>query len=195
MKITPDGVRLLANSLQQASEALRDMAVFLSSLAVEPEQTELSTTGTDLGATVVLTYSPEVQAAAKKAIASLDLTVPPEQIQAVAKKLVEEPIEHSPDYLASKRACVEVAPEAPAPKIDRSIKTEAKDVPPEVYSEPKPDPITRQSLRALAEKLVAKGRLPDVKAALAKFGVTTLSALKPENYAAVQADFIKNGAS
>jgi len=50
-------------------------------------------------------------------------------------------------------------------------------------------------LRALAEKLVAKGRLPDVKAALAKHGVTTLSALKPENYAAVQADFIKNGAS
>ena len=173
MKITPDGVRLLANSLQQASEALRDMAVFLSSLAVEPEQTELPTTGTDLGATVVLTYSPEVQAAAKKAIASLDLTVPPEQIQAVAKKLVEEPIEHSPDYLASKRACVEVAPEPPK----------------------EPEPITRQSLRALAEKLVAKGRLPDVKAALAKFGVTTLSALKPENYAAVQADFIKNGAA
>jgi hypothetical protein len=169
MKITPDGVRLLANSLQQASEALRDMAVFLSSLAVEPEQTELPAAGTDLGATVVLTYSPEVQAAAKKAIASLDLTVPPEQIQAVAKKLVEEPIEHSPEYLASKRACVEVAPEAPMPV--------------------KEEPITRQSLRALAEKLVAKGRLPDVKAALAKFGATTLSALKPENYAAVNATF------
>lgn len=41
MKITPEGVRLLANSLQQASEALRDVSVFLASLAVEPEQAEL----------------------------------------------------------------------------------------------------------------------------------------------------------
>ena len=150
MKITPDGVRMLAKSLQQASEALRDMAVFLSSLAVEPEQPELAVSTT-------LTYTPEVAAIAKSLVEKIDPTV-----------------EHSPDYLASQRACVEVAPETPAPV--------------------KEEPITRQSLRALAEKLVAKGRLPDVKAALAKHGVTTLSALKPENYAAVQSDFIKNGA-
>jgi hypothetical protein len=162
MKITPEGVRLLAHSLQQASEALRDMAVFLSSLTVEPEQTELPTTGTyaSIGFVPTHTYPPEVQAIAKTL---------------VEQCLAAEKIEHSPEYLASKRACVEVAPEDPL--TGHSL------------------PITRQSLRALAEKLVAKGRLPDVKATLASFGVTTLSALKPENYAAAQADFIKNGAS
>jgi hypothetical protein len=179
MKITPEGVRLLANSLQQASEALRDMAAFLSSLAVEPEQTELPTTGNS-GSTTILTYPKELSEAAKAALATISGGNSAKAIEEIAKKLAEPAIEHSAEYLASKQQaeqgltgkCVEVAPEAPkAPEI------------------------TRQSLRALAEKLVAKGRLPDVKAALAKFGVTTLSALKTENYAAVQADFIKNGAS
>lgn len=50
--------------------------------------------------------------------------------------------------------------------------------------------ITRQSLRTLAEKLVANGRLHLVKEALAEFGVATLSALKPENYAEVYNVFI-----
>ena len=171
MKITPDLFRTIAEQLRIASEASAKISQILSALAVEPAQTELPMTGNS-GGTTILTYPKELSEAAKAALASISVPVSAQAIEAIAKKLVEEPIEHSPDYLASKRACVEVAPEAP-----------------------KPVEITRQSLRALAEKLVAKGRLPDVKAALAKHGVTTLSALKPENYAAVQADFIKNGAS
>ena len=79
--------------------------------------------------------------------------------------VVDEPIEHTEGYLASKRKLVEVAPD------------------------PKPE-ITRQSLRALAEKLVAKGKLDSVKTELSKHGVTTLSALKIEGYEAVNAAFV-----
>jgi hypothetical protein len=183
MKITPEGVRLLANLLQQASEALRDMAVFLSSLAVEPEQTELPATGNS-GGTTILTYPKELSEAAKAALASISVPVSAKAIEEIAKKLAEPAIEHSAEYLASKEWA------------GHGLSSKLVEVPPEDPNLPgKPEPITRQSLRALAEKLVAKGRLPDVKAALAKFGVTTLSALKTENYAAVQADFIKNGAS
>lgn len=171
MKITPDLFRTIAEQLSIASEASAKISQILSALAVEPPQAELPITGNS-GGTTILTYPKELSEAAKAALASISVPVSAQAIEAIAKKLVEEPIEHSAEYLASKRACVEVAPEAPTPVE-----------------------ITRQSLRALAEKLVAKGRLPDVKAALAKHGVTTLSALKPENYAAVQADFIKNGAS
>jgi hypothetical protein len=172
MKITPDIFRTIAEHLKTASEASAKISQILSALAVEPPQTELPLTGNS-GSTTILSYPKELSEAAKAALASISVPVSAQAIEAIAKKLVEEPIEHSAEYLASKRACVEVVPEAPKA----------------------PEPITRQSLRALAEKLVAKGRLPDVKAALAKHGVTTLSALKPENYADVQADFIKNGAS
>jgi hypothetical protein len=182
MKITPDIFRTIAEHLKTASEASAKISQILSALAVEPPQTELPLTGNS-GSTTILTCPKELSEAAKAALASINVPVSAQAIEAIAQKLYPEfakvkmgvdpdPIVYSAEYLASKRACVEVAPEAPkAPEI------------------------TRQSLRALAEKLVAKGRLPDVKAALAKFGVTTLSALKPENYAAVQADFIKNGAS
>jgi len=104
----------------------------------------------------------------------------PKDLPEAPKSVVLPPPDYSPGYLASKQ------------QAEQGLTGKCVEVPPEA---PKPDTITRQSLRALAEKLVAKGRLPDVKAALAKHGVTTLSALKPENYAAVQADFIKNGAS
>ncbi len=80
-----------------------------------------------------------------------------------------EPIEHSPGYLESKKAA-ETPPAVEAPKKETET---PKPVEPE---------ITRQSLRALAEKLVAMGRLHMFKGELAKFGAANLSALKPENF-------------
>lgn len=187
MKITPDIFRTIAEHLKIASEASAKISQILSALAVEPAQTELPMSG-NAGGTTILTYPKELSEAAKAAIASLNSPISAEDIRKIAQQAegsvaaptVLPPPDYSPGYLASKQ------------QAEQGLTGKCVEVPPEA---PKPDTITRQSLRALAEKLVAKGRLPDVKAALAKHGVTTLSALKPENYAAVQADFIKNGAS
>jgi hypothetical protein len=131
MNITQEKVRLLAEKIKCAAEALNAAAGILLEVSNSEPQAELPS--------ITTTVSPSAT--------------------------VDEPIEHSEAYLASKRQCVEVVPDAPKPA---------------------PEPITRQSLRALAEKLVAKGRLHMVKDELSKFGVTTLSALKTEHYPEVQ---------
>jgi len=148
MKITPEQVRQLANHFKLISAASHDISLVLTSIGAEPEPEQSEFLGT-----TVLTYSKELQAAAKVAVETID-----------------PPIEHSEAYLASKRACVEVAPE-PAPE---PVKAE---------------PVTRLSLRTLAEKLVVQGKLPDVKTALSKFNASSLSNLKPEHYEAVNAEF------
>jgi len=92
--------------------------------------------------------------------------------------------------LASDIACAIATLRAVADELATAYPScDSRDDPPPCEAPtPKPKPVTLEEVRAVLSEKSANGKRDEVKALLVKHGAAQLSAIPPENYAALLAD-------
>lgn len=92
------------------------------------------------------------------------------------------------DVLAALGKFVTVATAWAENATDAELATFTQLPAPEEKTEKAPEPVNFEKLRALLASLSRKGYTVQVKELISKYGADKLSAVKPENYAALMAD-------